>query len=119
METHAKKLEHLCALLGRINTCQHFPMDRWPQPPGKKKVATFSAGLFACLLPLKNGNRHVFCELILGKTVPALAQGQLDFLALVYTEFYVNLFYLNLIISKFYLYFLQCLSDQAKQIDCH
>ena len=36
-----KKLEHLCALRGRINTCQHFliMMDRWLK--GKKRLQRF------------------------------------------------------------------------------
>ena len=68
-----------------------------------KKVATVSAGLFENFI--KIGNKHVLCELILGKTVPAwlrlLPQRQLDFLALDYTYFYMN-FCLRLTITKFY-----------------
>ena len=63
-----------------------FPMDRSQVEKGKK-VATVSAGLFENFI--KIGNKHVLCELILGKTVPAwlrlLPQRQLVFLALDYT----------------------------------
>ena len=52
METRAKKLEHLCALRGRINTHQNFPLETGQLE--KKKVAPVSAansaGLFANII---------------------------------------------------------------------
>ena len=71
-----KKFEHLCALRGRTNTCQHFPMDRWFQGVGGK-IATVSACLFA------NINKKFQQAGVMwtnsGKTLQALAQWQLDF----------------------------------------
>ena len=61
-----KQLEHLCTLLGWINTCQHFQLTGGSRK--EKKVATVSAYLFAKII--KIGNKDVLCELILDVSVP-------------------------------------------------
>ena len=51
-----KNLEHLCALQGRINICQYFPLDRWLL--GRKSLQLFQSAFLWSFL--KNGNKDVF-----------------------------------------------------------
>ena len=69
---------------------------------------------------LKNGNKHVFRELILGKTVPALAQRPLGFFS---TRLH-RIIYAFLLESHYHkiLLVLSCsivLLTRQKQINCH
>ena len=71
---------------------------------------------------LKNCYKNVFCELILGRLFrPWLIDSLIFFSTRLHRILYKLLqFYLNLTITKFYLYFMfHCVTDQAKQISYH